>query len=164
MIHEIHLQSKHRDEMIDITAQVEKLLVQENVQEGLLVVYSSHTTAGVMINENADPAVQWDILRRLGEIAPHDRAADRHREGNSATHLKAGLTVLGNISVGGAIERAVNFADKVTILSENGAKNVIVPIDNLNELSNVPPSVLGNTDVPFYQNNQMLMQKAILLD
>ena len=68
MIHEIHLQSKRRDEMIDITAQVEKLLVQENVQEGLIVVYSSHTTAGIMINENADPDVQKDILRRLGEI------------------------------------------------------------------------------------------------
>ena len=79
-------------------------------------------------------------------------------------NLKAGLAVLGNVSVGGAIERALNFADKVTMLSENGAKSVIVPMDNLNELSNVPPTVLGNTDVPFYQNNQMLMQKAILLD
>lgn len=62
------------------------------------------------------------------------------------------------------IERVINFADKVTMLSENGAKSVIVPMDNLTELSNVPPTVLGNTDVPFYQNNQMLMQKAILLD
>ena len=79
-------------------------------------------------------------------------------------NLKAGLAVLGNISVGGAIERVINFADKVTMLSENGAKAVIVPMDNLNELSNVPPTVLGNTDVPFYQNNQMLMQKAILMD
>ncbi|MBN1546919.1 MAG: protease Lon-related BREX system protein BrxL [Syntrophaceae bacterium] len=79
-------------------------------------------------------------------------------------NLKAGLAVLGNISVGGAIERAINFADKVTMLSENGAKNVIVPMDNLQELSNVPPTVLGNTDVPFYQNNHMLMQKATLLD
>jgi len=79
-------------------------------------------------------------------------------------NLKAGLAVLGNISVGGAIERAANFADKVTMLSENGARVVIVPMDNLNELSNIPPTVLGNTDVPFYQNNQMLMQKAILLD
>lgn len=79
-------------------------------------------------------------------------------------NLKVGLAVLGNISVGGAIERVINFADKVTMLSENGAKSVIVPMDNLPELSNVPPTVLGNTDVPFYQNNQMLMQKAILLD
>ncbi|MCD2450197.1 protease Lon-related BREX system protein BrxL [Methylicorpusculum oleiharenae] len=79
-------------------------------------------------------------------------------------NLKAGLAVLGNISVGGAIERAINFDDKVTMLSENGAKVVIVPMDNLSELANIPPSVLGNTDIPFYQNNQMLMQKAILLD
>jgi ATP-dependent Lon protease len=79
-------------------------------------------------------------------------------------NLKAGLAVLGNISVGGAIERSTNFADKVTMLSENGAKVVIVPMDNLTELANIPPSVLGDTDVPFYQNNQLLMQKAILLD
>ena len=79
-------------------------------------------------------------------------------------NLKAGLAVLGNISVGGAIERAANFADKVTMLSENGAKVVVVPMDNLAELADIPPSILGNTDVPFYQNNQLLMQKAILLD
>jgi len=77
-------------------------------------------------------------------------------------NLKAGLAVLGNISVGGAIERANNFDDKVTMLSENGAKVVIVPMDNLAELANVPASVLGNTDIPFYQNNQMLMHKAII--
>jgi len=79
-------------------------------------------------------------------------------------NMKAGLAVLGNISVGGAIERSINFADKITMLSENGAKSVVVPMDNLAELANVPATVLGNTDVPFYQNNQMLMQKAILLD
>lgn len=79
-------------------------------------------------------------------------------------NLKAGLAVLGNISVGGAIERSTNFADKVTMLSENGSKAVIVPMDNLAELANIPPSVLGDTDVPFYQNNQLLMQKALLLD
>lgn len=79
-------------------------------------------------------------------------------------NLKPGLAIIGNLSVGGAIERAGNFADKVTMLSENGAKTVIVPMDNLNELSNVPPTVLGATDVPFYQNNQMLMQKSLLMD
>ena len=79
-------------------------------------------------------------------------------------NLKPGLAVLGNISVGGAIERSANFSDKITMLSENGAKTVIVPMDNLNELANVPATVLGHTDVPFYSNNQMLMQKGILLD
>lgn len=79
-------------------------------------------------------------------------------------NLKPGLAVLGNLSIGGAIERAINFADKVTMLSENGAKTVIVPMDNLVELANLPPTILGETDVPFYQNNQMLLHKAILLD
>jgi len=79
-------------------------------------------------------------------------------------NLKAGLAVIGNFSVGGAVERVNSFADKITMLSENGAKTVIVPMDNLTELANVPATVLGNTDVPFYSNNKMLMQKAILLD
>jgi len=70
--------------------------------------------------------------------------------------------VLGNISIGGAVERANNFADKVTMLSENGARNVLVPIDNLSEISTIPPSILGKTDVTFYGNSQMLIQKAVL--
>ncbi len=79
-------------------------------------------------------------------------------------NLKPGLAVLGNISVGGAIERATNFTDKLTMLSENGAKTVIVPMSNLSEISGVPPSVLGQTDVPFYSDNRMLMQKGLLLE
>ena len=71
---------------------------------------------------------------------------------------------VGNLSVGGAIERVINFTDKITMLSDNGAKTVVVPIENLNELANVPATVLGTTDVPFYSNNQMLMQKGILMD
>ena len=79
-------------------------------------------------------------------------------------NLKPGLAVLGSISVGGAVERVSNFTDKITMLSENGAKTVIVPMENLPELSNVPATVLGNTDVPFYSNPQMLVQKGILSD
>jgi len=70
-------------------------------------------------------------------------------------NLKGGLAVLGNISIGGAVERALNFADKVTLLSENGAKSVLVPIDNLSEIGTLPPSILGKTDVPFYGNSQV---------
>jgi secondary thiamine-phosphate synthase enzyme len=88
MVYKIELLSKKRDEMIDITAQVERFLEQEKVQEGLVVVYSSHTTAGITINENADPDVQRDILRRLDEIHPWNKAEDQHFEGNSAAHLK----------------------------------------------------------------------------
>jgi ATP-dependent Lon protease len=77
-------------------------------------------------------------------------------------NLKAGLAVLGNVSIGGAIERSLNFADKVTLLSENGAKTVIVPMDNLSEIGTLPTSILGKTDVPFYGNSQMLLQKSVL--
>ena len=89
MIYEIQLQTDRRDDMLDITEQVKKILVQEKVQDGLIVVYSPHTTAGITINENADPDVQKDILRRLDEIYPWDDDKDRHVEGNSAAHLKA---------------------------------------------------------------------------
>ena len=75
--------------------------------------------------------------------------------------LKAALGVLGNISIGGAIERATNFSDRVSLLSENGAKNVIVPMENLPELASLPQTILGKTDVPFYTSAQMLIQKIV---
>ncbi len=89
MLHELQLQTTGRDEMLDITAQVKGILARENVQDGLVVVFSSHTTAGITINENADPDVQKDFLRRLDELYHWDVAGDRHLEGNSAAHLKA---------------------------------------------------------------------------
>jgi len=79
-------------------------------------------------------------------------------------NLKTALAVLGNISIGGAIERSSNFADKVNVLSENGAKTVLVPMENLAEVSTLPTSILGKTDIPFYSNTQMLLQKVILND
>ena len=75
--------------------------------------------------------------------------------------LKPALAVLGNISIGGAIERALNFSDRVSLLSENGAKNVLVPMDNLQEMANLPAVILGKTDVPFYSSSQMLIQKIL---
>ena len=91
MIHEINLRSSKRDEMIDITSQVQRIVTQEVALEGLAVVYAAHTTAGITINENADPDVTKDLLRRLDEICPWDMATDRHGEGNSAAHLKASM-------------------------------------------------------------------------
>lgn len=76
-------------------------------------------------------------------------------------NLKPGLAVLGNISIGGAVERSLHFADKVTILSENGAKTILVPMENLSEMTTLPASILGMTDVPFYGNGQMLLQKVV---
>jgi ATP-dependent Lon protease len=79
-------------------------------------------------------------------------------------NLKPALAVLGNISIGGAIERANNFADKVTMLSENGAKTVLAPIENISEINTIPQSVFGKTDVPFYESSKTLLQKAVLGD
>ncbi len=76
-------------------------------------------------------------------------------------NLKSGLGVIGNISIGGAIERALNFNDRVSMLSENGAENVLVPMDNLAEMATLPATILGKTDIPFYANTQMLIQKMI---
>lgn len=77
-------------------------------------------------------------------------------------NLKIAAAAIGNISIGGAIERAVNFSDKVSALSDNGAKNVAVPMDNLSELATIPQTVLGKTDTPFYTGGQNLLQKLIL--
>ena len=76
-------------------------------------------------------------------------------------NLKSGLGIIGNISIGGAIERAINFNDRVSMLSENGAKNVLVPMDNLAEMATLPATILGKTDIPLYANTQMLIQKMI---
>jgi ATP-dependent Lon protease len=77
-------------------------------------------------------------------------------------NLKPAAGVIGNISIGGAVERAINFSDRVSLLSDNGAKTVAVPMDNINELASIPATVLGKTDVPFYAAGQMLLQKLIL--
>lgn len=76
--------------------------------------------------------------------------------------MKPAAGVIGNISIGGAVERAINFSDRVSLLSDNGAKTVAVPMDNINELASIPATVLGKTDVPFYAAGQMLLQKLIL--
>lgn len=76
-------------------------------------------------------------------------------------NLKPALGIIGNISIGGAIVRATNFSDRVSLLSENGAKTVLVPMDNLPELASLPATILGKTDVPFYGNAQMLIHKFI---
>jgi len=76
-------------------------------------------------------------------------------------YLKPGLALLGDISISGAVTRVDNFSDKVAMLSENGAKLVLTPMDNLIEIENIPPAILNNTDINFYSNTQMILQKAI---
>ncbi|WJH35118.1 secondary thiamine-phosphate synthase enzyme YjbQ [Paenibacillus sp. CC-CFT747] len=83
------LRTTRRDEMIDITAKAAAAVRESGIAEGLAVVYCPHTTAGICINENADPDVKHDVLMRLDEIYPWEHPKYRHAEGNSASHLKA---------------------------------------------------------------------------
>ena len=73
--------------MYNITARLREVIRESGVQSGLAVVYCPHTTAGITINENADPDVQHDLLLGLREAFP-DRREFRHAEGNSTAHLK----------------------------------------------------------------------------
>jgi secondary thiamine-phosphate synthase enzyme len=90
MIHTVNVRTTSRVEMIEITDQIQKLVYQSGVEEGVCHIFVAHTTAGLTINENADPSVQADILMILNRIIS-DREAYRHREGNSPAHIKTSL-------------------------------------------------------------------------
>jgi secondary thiamine-phosphate synthase enzyme len=90
LMKELHILSERRNQMIDITKEVEHLVREEAVTEGYLIVYVPHTTAGVTINEGADPSVQHDIITALEKLIP-EHASYHHSEGNSDAHIKASL-------------------------------------------------------------------------
>jgi secondary thiamine-phosphate synthase enzyme len=87
---EIQVKTKARNELVDITPQVKKVVEEAGIAEGICVVVVPHTTAAVTVNENADPSVKADIIAKLGELVP---AGDRyrHQEGNADAHIKAAL-------------------------------------------------------------------------
>ena len=86
----ITLRTGSRCEMVDITGQVQKVIGQCGLSEGLAMVFVPHTTAGVTINENADPSVVSDLLEILAGLVP-EGGNYRHSEGNSDAHCKASL-------------------------------------------------------------------------
>ena len=90
MFEQLEIRTPSRDCLIDITAQVQGLLARSGIREGVCTVYVPHTTAGVTINENADPTVRTDLLRALDQMAPW-RNNYEHAEGNAAAHVKASL-------------------------------------------------------------------------
>ncbi len=92
MLREFSLATE-RNNWIEVTGNVRDLVRESGVRNGLCVVYCPHTTAGITINENADPDVVRDLIFALEKTYP-DRAEFRHSEGNSAAHLKA--SVIGN--------------------------------------------------------------------
>ena len=87
MLYEFKL-STERQNFYNITKSVNQALAKSNVSDGIAVVFCPHTTAGITINENADPDVVRDMLLGLDKAYP-DRAEFRHGEGNSSAHLKA---------------------------------------------------------------------------
>lgn len=86
----ISLNTTKRTQFIDITNKIAEVIRRIGIKNGLCIVYVPHTTAGVTINENADPSVAEDILNILNQIVPW-QANYKHLEGNSPAHIKASI-------------------------------------------------------------------------
>jgi secondary thiamine-phosphate synthase enzyme len=97
------LQTQSRSQMLEITDWVQRIVSQNNVESGLAIVCVPHTTAAITINENADPDVKRDLLKKLETLIPKEEPYYHHNEGNSDSHVKTSL--VGN---------------SVTVLIENG--------------------------------------------
>lgn len=87
---ELAVRTRQRSQMVDLTEELRRVLAENEMREGRVTVYVPHTTAGVTINEHADPAVAGDILEFLDDLVPWERGW-RHGEGNAAAHVKASL-------------------------------------------------------------------------
>ena len=84
------VKTRAQTELVDITAEVGRRVAESGVRQGLCLIYVPHTTAGVTINENADPSVRTDLLMVLNQMVPW-KSDYRHLEGNSPAHVKATL-------------------------------------------------------------------------
>jgi len=86
----ISVQTKSHTEMTDITSEI-SAMIPSGMDSGICIVFSMHTTAGLTINENADPDVTKDIIYSLEKMVPWSNSKYQHSEGNSAAHVKASL-------------------------------------------------------------------------
>ncbi len=89
-VYEIPIRTSEHAEMIDITAQIKKVVTESKVKDGICMIFVPHTTAAITINENADPDVVRDFTMAINKIVPWDDDY-HHMEGNSAAHLKASM-------------------------------------------------------------------------
>jgi secondary thiamine-phosphate synthase enzyme len=92
MVRYINVKSKSRIEFIDITDMVQEVIEEAGIAGGICFLYVPHTTAGITVNEGADPSVQRDIQNALTRLVPHELNY-HHREGNADAHIKS--TVVG---------------------------------------------------------------------
>lgn len=90
MIKELSVKTRSRSSLVDITAQVRRVVTDSKVRNGICYVFVPHTTAAVTVNENADPRVKSDILKELERIVPFDDNYS-HLEGNAAAHIKSSM-------------------------------------------------------------------------
>jgi len=90
VMREIRVSTSSHTELVDITTDVQRAVSESGVQDGVCHIYVPHTTAGVTINENADPSVREDILMELNRVIPLQDNY-KHLEGNSAAHIKASI-------------------------------------------------------------------------
>ena len=86
----INVKTGSRIDMVDMTSMIQKEISKSGIKEGICIAYVPHTTAGITINEGADPAVCRDIMTKLNELVPPN-AGYRHMEGNADSHIKASL-------------------------------------------------------------------------
>jgi len=87
----LEVKTEKRSQMVELTSRLRKLVTASAIASGRMIVYVPHTTAGVTINENADPDVVHDMLKQLDEMVPWEQPFYRHGEGNSAAHVKASM-------------------------------------------------------------------------
>ncbi|MCF8106041.1 MAG: secondary thiamine-phosphate synthase enzyme YjbQ [Desulfohalobiaceae bacterium] len=87
---EIKIATRKRQELVNITDQIRDLVRENGWQEGMLLLFCTHTTAGLTINEAADPTVVRDLLVNLSRLVP-EKGDYRHLEGNSDAHIKSSL-------------------------------------------------------------------------
>lgn len=91
MLHTLKVRSREREELVEFTDDVQQKLTASGEQEGVVVLYVQHTTAGLTVNENADPDVPRDLLHLLRTLIPQHGIGFRHGEENSDAHIKATL-------------------------------------------------------------------------
>jgi secondary thiamine-phosphate synthase enzyme len=128
----IQVRSTQREELIEITSEVQKVLSESETDEGIVVLFTQHTTCGLTINENADPDVKHDILLFLRNTIPQYYEGFKHFEHNADSHLKASL-------MGSSL--TIPFANKKLLLGRwqgiylcefdgSRTRNVLVSIKN----------------------------------
>jgi secondary thiamine-phosphate synthase enzyme len=91
MIKELSVNTGKNCELVEVTSRIQEVVSESGVKTGICKLFVPHTTAGILINENADPSVKADIIAALSRIVPED-AGYSHAEGNSPGHVKASLT------------------------------------------------------------------------